>query len=163
GFVRLDGEGAEGVYETGDEMRLYLDTNILVFMFQKNEGSINRDVAAMLDDCSDQMSASVLCVAEMSQLVRTRGIIGKKKSQRPTQSVREWLEKSGIDIVYLNEAHLRTYAELPVFGDHRDVVDRLIIAQAITDRATLVSSDLKFPKYEGNGLRLVVNRKRGAD
>ncbi|MCD8304405.1 MAG: hypothetical protein LUC86_06215 [Prevotellaceae bacterium] len=91
-------------------MRLYLDTNILFFLFQKDEDKISRDVSAMLDDYSNQLRASLLCVAE-----------------------------------------------------HHDVVDRLIIAQAITDRATLVSSDLKFPKYEGNGLRLVVNRKRGAD
>ncbi len=144
-------------------MRLYLDTNILFFMFQRSGEGLNHDVQPILGDYSNQLYASVLCVAEMSQLVRTRGIIGKKKSQRPTQSVREWLEKSGIEIVYLNEAHLRTYAGLPLFDDHHDVIDRLIVAQAITDRATLVSSDLKFPKYEGNGLRLVVNRKRGAD
>ncbi|MCD8304778.1 MAG: PIN domain-containing protein [Prevotellaceae bacterium] len=137
-------------------MRLYLDTNLLVFMFQKNEGSISRDVGALLDDCSNQMSTSALSVAELLQLDQTRL---KRRHRERRQSVREWLEESAIDIVYLNEAHLRTYAELPVFGDHRDVVDRLIIAQAITDRATLVSSDLKFPRYESCGLRLVVNRK----
>ncbi|MCD8284623.1 MAG: PIN domain-containing protein [Prevotellaceae bacterium] len=96
-------------------MRLYLDTNILFFLFQKDEDKISRDVSAMLDDCSNQSSTSVLCVAEFAQLVRTRGIAGKRKSRMPRQSVREWLDERGIEIVYLNEAHLRTYAELPVF------------------------------------------------
>ncbi len=40
-----------------------------------------------------------------------------------------------------------------------DTNDRLIIAQAISDKATLVSSDLQFPKYRKYGLSLHQNKR----
>ena len=43
--------------------------------------------------------------------------------------------------------------------DHRDPFDRLIIAQAISDKATLISSDLKFQWYEKYGLTFIQNKR----
>jgi len=41
---------------------------------------------------------------------------------------------------------------------HNDPSDRLIIAQALTEKIPVISSDAKFPKYRKMGLDLVVNR-----
>ena len=43
--------------------------------------------------------------------------------------------------------------------DHRDPFDRMIIAQAISDKATLVSSDLKFQWYSKYGLHTILNER----
>ena len=37
--------------------------------------------------------------------------------------------------------------------------DRIIIAQAITDRVHLVSSDHKFAQYENQGLKFIFNKR----
>lgn len=55
--------------------------------------------------------------------------------------------------------NFQCYASLPFIKDHRDPFDRLIIAQAISDKATLVSSDLKFQWYEKYGLDFVQNKR----
>ncbi|MDR1779439.1 MAG: hypothetical protein LBR50_01745 [Tannerella sp.] len=39
-----------------------------------------------------------------------------------------------------------------------DPSDRLIIAQAITEKIPLISSDKQFPKYRKYGLAFILNR-----
>ena len=54
---------------------------------------------------------------------------------------------------------IRTLAALHVNEEqeHKDPFDHIIIAQAITHKMTLVSSDTKFPYYRKQGLKLVEN------
>ena len=54
---------------------------------------------------------------------------------------------------------IRTLAALQVneAQEHKDPFDHIIIAQAISHKMTLVSSDTKFPFYRKQGLRLVEN------
>ena len=59
----------------------------------------------------------------------------------------------------ISEKNLQVYATLPFLKDHRDTFDRLIIAQAISDKATLISSDLKFQWYEKYGLTFIQNKR----
>ena len=40
---------------------------------------------------------------------------------------------------------------------HKDPYDHIIIAQALSHRMTLVSSDKKFPFYRRQGLQLIAN------
>lgn len=70
-----------------------------------------------------------------------------------------WLDEMGILIQPVTVEHLRQYACLPFFDDHRDPMDRLIIAQAISDRIPLVRSDRKFTRYEKYGLQFAFNER----
>lgn len=65
----------------------------------------------------------------------------------------------GISIIDVDRRHLAAYASLPMLKDHSDPFDRLIIAQAITDKIPIVSSDHKFKLYEKYGLQLVFNKR----
>ena len=69
------------------------------------------------------------------------------------------LEDYGIKMMPVSEKHIRRLVELPLYEDHRDPNDRLIIAQAICDRIPLVSSDQKFVRYGRYGLELIFNRR----
>ena len=64
-----------------------------------------------------------------------------------------------IGIVPVSEKHLETLTQLPMFDDHRDPNDRLIIAQAISDHIALISSDLKFDRYIPYGLDFIYNKR----
>ena len=125
-------------HESRPEMRLYLDTNILVFLWGDRQ-SINRDVLGMIFDYSNPLYTSTTCVHELIHLFQ--------------------IGKISIKILPISEKNLQEYASLPFIKDHRDPFDRLIIAQAISDKATLISSDLKFQWYEKFGLKFIQNMK----
>jgi len=55
--------------------------------------------------------------------------------------------------------HLETLSCLPFYPDHRDPFDRVIIAQAITEKIPIISSDRKFHNYVKHGLDFVFNKR----
>ena len=63
----------------------------------------------------------------------------------------------GIEILPLRRDTVFTYADLQLNEeqDHRDPSDHIIIAHAITEHLTLLSSDEKFPFYRNQGLELI--------
>jgi PIN domain nuclease of toxin-antitoxin system len=52
-----------------------------------------------------------------------------------------------------------TLASLNRVENHNDPNDRLIIAQAITEKLPLISSDRKFEHYRKQNLQFIYNRK----
>jgi PIN domain nuclease of toxin-antitoxin system len=66
----------------------------------------------------------------------------------------EW----SITINYVKEEHLFTLSRLEPVAGHNDPADRLIIAQSITERMPLISSDRKFEAYRKQHLEFIFNR-----
>ncbi len=141
-------------------MRLFLDTNILYFLIQER-GEISNDVRGLLEDYCNALYTSTVCVQELIHLCQTEKIkIGKKSDviQKPTD-VFGLLEECGIQIVPVSIKHLQEYANLPLWKEHLDPNDRLIIAQAMSDKICLVSSDHKFRHYQQYGLEFLFNKR----
>lgn len=142
-------------------MRIYLDTNILIFALL-NDDELSADVKSVMDDYSNLMYTSSVCVHEVIHLCQ----IGKlednsRKKSKPIcpEDIMRMLKDFGIEIIPVSERHLGTYSSLPIIGDHRDPNDRLIIAQAIADRIPLVSSDRAFFNYARYGLDFIFNER----
>ncbi len=135
-------------------MRLYLDTNIL-YMMMVGAYSLEHDVSAAIDDYSNTLYTSTVCAHELIHLYH----IGKLKLPKGVTDIIGWIEEQGIRIVSVKEGHLSEFERMPLVGDHRDPNDRLIIAQAIADKATLVSSDRKFSGYRKFGLDFMFNER----
>ncbi|QDK82592.1 type II toxin-antitoxin system VapC family toxin [Spirosoma sp. KCTC 42546] len=47
----------------------------------------------------------------------------------------------------LSANHIEAYTQLPFYENHRDPFDRIILATALADDLTIVSSDHNFPLY----------------
>jgi PIN domain nuclease of toxin-antitoxin system len=62
-------------------------------------------------------------------------------------------------LVYYNQHHLTNYVRLELAPDHKDLTDHAIIAQAISDKIPLISSDYKFKNYVSQGLHFVYNKR----
>jgi PIN domain nuclease of toxin-antitoxin system len=66
-----------------------------------------------------------------------------------------------ISILNVTLDHVKTLEQLshPVANGrpHEDPVDRMLISQAIFERLTLVSADLKFPFYKDHNFDLLQN------
>lgn len=135
-------------------MRLYLDTNILIFLMTDMD-IIDNDVSSEIEDYNNTVYTSTVCAHELIHLHH----IGKLKLPKGVTDIVGWIEEQGIRIVPVKETHLSEFERMPLVGDHRDPNDRLIIAQAIADKATLVSSDRKFSGYRKFGLDFMFNER----
>ncbi len=139
-------------------MRYYLDTNILIFLIARLEkDELDSDVYALFSSYENTFITSSVCVHELINLLQI-GKLEHNKYLTETEVI-QWLNGNDIIIAYTTEKHLKSLAHLPLIGDHKDPFDRLIIAQAISDKIPLISSDHKFPQYEREGLSFIFNKR----
>lgn len=140
--------------------RYYIDTNILAFIIA-NKASISRKVQKILDDYNTKLLISSVCVHEMIHLIQIGRFIRDKKKKQSLEpsNVFSLIEEAGIEIVFVNEKHFEEYANLQLYSSHTDPNDRLIIAQAISDKIPLISSDSFFYLYENLGLQFIPNER----
>lgn len=141
-------------------MKYYLDTNALIFLLYERQDEFESWLLDELTDYSNVLLTSSVCVQEFIHLVQIRRLRLKRRgvSLNPDELI-EIIEDAGITIVPANKLHLQTMSELPLPEEHHDPADRLIVAQAISDRTALVSSDHKFKFYEPYGLNFVFNKR----
>lgn len=141
-------------------MRYYLDTNIVIFMLTDRRDEFTVEVRGILAEYGNTLLVSSVVLHELLHLCQI-GKLNDKREKKPMApgAAMKWLEDTGITVEYAGAAHYGEYASLPLYEAHRDPFDRLIIAQAISDRVPLVSSDRKFSLYERHGLRFVYNKR----
>ena len=136
-------------------MRYLIDTNILINFAL--EDYISKDVEEVIDDYKNQVFVSSESVKEFIQLVQTERVVLKKSFL--SLYVFDLIENEfGFHVKYVTKEHLRTLSKLEIVEGHNDPNDRLIIAQATTEKIPLISSDTKFPKYRKFGLVFIFNR-----
>ncbi|MCD8285382.1 MAG: PIN domain-containing protein, partial [Prevotellaceae bacterium] len=97
---------------------------------------LDADTVELLSDPANLLYTSAVCVHELIYLLQS-GKLEKDKGWRKGITVLNRIENVGIKIVPINVTHLTAEERLPLFERHKDPVDRLIVAQAIADRATL--------------------------
>jgi PIN domain nuclease of toxin-antitoxin system len=116
---------------------------------------LSNDVRAVFDDYENIIYVSSESITEFIHLIQTGKVIIKKDSLDVFDLIENTL---GFNVKYVTKEHLRTFAKLDLVEGHRDPSDRLIIAQALTEKMPLISSDTKFPKYRKQGLDLIFNQ-----
>ena len=62
-----------------------------------------------------------------------------------------------IEIISFKKQHTKTLSQLYLARNHNDPFDHAIIAHAITEKLTLLSSDRKFQHYTTQGLDFAFN------
>jgi len=138
-------------------MRYLIDTNILIFVMN-NPGELTTEARDIIDDYGNRIYVPSKCVEELIYLLQS-GNVKTKQRKSAEDIVDHIINVLNFDIKYVAEEHLRTLAELPLFPDHKDQTDRIAIAQAITEKIPIISSDRKFHDYRRYGLNFVFNRR----
>ncbi|NCD00333.1 MAG: type II toxin-antitoxin system VapC family toxin [Bacteroidia bacterium] len=136
--------------------RYYLDTNILIFIFFDKDG-LSSAISSLLDNYDCCFYTSSICVLELVHLMQINKL--KSKEIKDAIDIFEYLQEANIQISPVTEKHLKEYANLPYYKDHNDPNDRIIIAQSISDKIALISSDTKFDRYIENGLKFEFNKR----
>jgi PIN domain nuclease of toxin-antitoxin system len=117
---------------------------------------LTKKVRYIIGDYGNLVYMSSESVKEIMHLLQSGKITVKQ--WKTAENVVDFITKdTSFEIKYPKEEHLRTLAKLPLFSDHRDPSDRVIIAQAITEKIPLVSSDKKFSLYKNYGLDFIFN------
>lgn len=122
-------------------MRLVLDANALYWLLSGN-ARLGR-AARIAVERATAISVSDVTLFEVSVKVS----IGKLSA---IASLPGSLSSLGIDRVRITDASLAALESLPLH--HRDPFDRMLIAQALTENLTIVTSDPQFAAY---GVRVV--------
>ena len=138
--------------------RYLLDTNILAFLVSGDSDSISNETKVILTDYNNQLFTSSVSVMELLQLHRIKKIQPKKF--RDATEMYLAIEKDFyIKIIPFSKEHINTLSQLNIPADHNDPFDHSIIAQAISEKMILVSSDKKFKEYIPQNLSLAFNRR----
>jgi PIN domain nuclease of toxin-antitoxin system len=140
-------------------MRYYLDTNIIVFyLFDKNfDDNLDFRVLNILEDSVNLLYCSYVTVKEAIHLQKQGRI--KLSKQQKDKTILDLLNEAGIAIVPVTKEHLLVYETLHYVQKHNDPNDLLIIAQSISDKIPLISSDGELKHYVDQGLQFVFNKR----
>ncbi len=122
------------------EVRLLLDTAILIWAVESPERLTKRATAA-LKTTDNVLEMSAVSLSEIA-IKTARG-----KLRLSGTSARQALEDLDIRILPYTAEHAFLLFELPLH--HSDPFDRQIIAQALSEKIPVVTSDEKFSLYKG--------------
>lgn len=123
-------------------MKLLLDTHAFLW-FVDGDAKLSRAARDAIEDPANQRLVSVASLWEMA--IKTSSgkltVAGGLDAWFPTA-----LGVCVADVLPVEAHHALATGALP--WHHRDPFDRLLIAQAQTDKLTLVSVDENMPRYE---------------
>ena len=134
-------------------MRYLIDTNVFIrFVIDKYD--VSNEIQNIFSGYENIIYISSESIKEFIHLIQN----GKIKSLKNVKyfDVFNFIEDDlGFNIKYVSKEHLNTLFKLETVEGHNDPNDRLIIAQAITEKMPLISSDRKFPMYRKHGLDFI--------
>jgi len=122
-------------------MRFLLDTHVWLWMIAERE-RFSVEVAALLENSANDLLLSAVSSWEIA----IKHSLGKLTLPAPpAKYVPEQIAKTGVTPLPVEHSHALRVAELP--PHHRDPFDRLLVAQAELERATLLTGDRQFEAY----------------
>ena len=136
-------------------MRLLLDTCVIIDWLTDTD-PFDRYVWDILNDPQTKLYVSAETARELIVSFNNKKLLSKywKSAEEMLLAMKE---EAMVDILPLTERTMFAYSRLTLNEamDHRDPSDHVIIAHAITERLTLLSSDQKFAFYRSQGLDLL--------
>ena len=122
-------------------MPFLLDTHTFLW-FISGDKQLPDSVVKKIEDISEPCYISIASFWEIAIKIQ----IGKLKLEISLEELYRFAEINQIKIISINEKHLVTLLKLGLI--HNDPFDRLIIAQAISEKLIVVAKDKEFKKYK---------------
>ena len=121
-------------------MRLLLDTHVLLWALIEID-RLDRSTRELLENRDTAVLFSAISILEIAIKFRLRRADFTVPPAEVVQSARQL----GFDELPVHSDAAARVGELPLL--HRDPFDRLLVAQAITEPATLVTADSRLEAY----------------
>lgn len=120
-------------------MKYLVDTHIFLWWLT-NDRRLKDSIKSILSNADNVIYSSVVTAWEMS-------IKMKKDSKfRLIATIEECFQKAGFQILDIQFSHVLQFQKLK--NIHKDPFDRMLIAQAKVEGATLITGDEKIWKYD---------------
>jgi PIN domain nuclease of toxin-antitoxin system len=119
-------------------MKLLLDTNTLLWA---TTGAIDPKSAALIDDEESGVFYSTVSVWE----IVIKKALDKQGFTVDLEELLEYLAATGYHRLDISEQQILAVGSLPLL--HKDPFDRLLVAQALHERMTLLTGDQTVCKY----------------
>lgn len=136
--------------------RFLLDTHILIW-FLDEDTKLNRYIREGISYFQNDYFISIGALHEIITLQAA----DKIDLQLDMMQIAQILKNHNIKILPIELIHLKTleHLSIPVINGKKylDPSDRIMIAQAITEKLTFISSDKKFPYYKDRNFILLEN------
>jgi PIN domain nuclease of toxin-antitoxin system len=121
--------------------RLLLDTHVFLWWID-DAPELTPKARRAIADAQNECSLSVASCWDLA----IKSSLGKIRFAVPIeQFLSEHLAANGITLLDITLRHATRVENMPFH--HRDPFDRLIIAQALTEKMTIVSADKTFSRY----------------
>ncbi len=121
-----------------------LDTHCLIW-FQENNPKIPARVMQIIQDVENKICFSQVSLFEIA----IKKAIGKLPDF--VGSINDLYDaaiKDDFSFLPIDNSHINAYESVPLFNEHRDPFDRLIIATAINEDMVILSADSNFKLYD---------------
>ena len=128
-------------------MRVLLDTHVLLWAAGQPD-RLSREAQDLLASPQHQLLFSVASIWE----IVIKQALGRKDFRVDPNRLRRKLVENGYAELPILGAHVIALRSLPSI--HRDPFDRMLVAQAIDEGLTLLTSDVDVARYQGP-IRLV--------
>lgn len=124
-------------------MRLLLDTHTLLW-YSINDPQLSSTAQKLIVDASNEILVSPASYWEIAIKIS----IGKLTLHQPYEDfIDACLNLYGFRILPIETKHTARVATLPFPAKHKDPFDRLIVAQALVEAISIVSSDTALDVY----------------
>jgi len=124
-------------------MNLLLDTHTLIWSTEAAP-SLSKKATLLIKDPTNNIFVSMVSFYEVAIKVS----IGKMKLGKTIEKFYQQTLAANIEVLPISPKYLETFANLPLFPNHKDPFDRLIIATALTDNLSIITTDAKFSLYK---------------
>jgi PIN domain nuclease of toxin-antitoxin system len=121
-------------------MKLLLDTHAFLWCDSEPE-KLSKHAQEL---CQDQGNALILSIASIWEM-QIKKQLGKLQFRLPLSEIIRQQQENGIEILPIEAPHVFALESLP--NHHKDPFDRLLIAQAIIEKAIIVSADPIIAQY----------------
>jgi PIN domain nuclease of toxin-antitoxin system len=124
-----------------------LDSNAFL-TFKTEPASLRSEAREAIESPQNQILVSVACLWELAIKAANGKLPHFAAMIAPgLDALLDGLRESGLELLPIEVSHVLAAAALP--QHHRDPFDRLMIAQAIAENLTLITSDAAFSRYQG--------------
>lgn len=129
-------------------MRVLIDTQAIIW-YAQSDPALEPNCRAIIDEPSTICFVSLATVWEMG-IKLAIGKLDLRTGTTGSAALRQFVDLlpiNDISLLPITTDDTLAVADLPVFKEHKDPFDRLIITQCLRHDLTLISSDDKFDRY----------------
>ncbi len=124
-------------------MKILLDTHTLLW-FIEGDDQLSQNAKKLIENSDNEVFVSFISFFEISIKLK----IGKLHLTKTLKEIYQDTLTAGIEIMSLEFEHIENYQSVPLFPEHRDPFDRILIATALHEELSIITIDEKFENYK---------------